>query len=98
MIQFPIPEKNEASIVSIVEPQPEISNVTIQLPRPFVYKNDCQVPWNYNMQIVTTRGTEYKLEEAEVNNLSLGLGGITRSGRCYTSEELEKKDMNWGRQ
>ena len=46
VIQFPIPEKDEvqASIVSIVQPQPGVSNVTIQLPRPFVYKDDYQVP------------------------------------------------------
>ena len=43
------------------------------------------------MQIVNTRGTERKVEEADVDNLSSGLGGITRNGRCYTSEELKKR-------
>jgi hypothetical protein len=43
------------------------------------------------MHIVTTRGTKRKMEEEDVDNLSSGLGGITRSGRCYTSEELKKR-------
>uniref|UniRef100_A0A2N9HYS4 Reverse transcriptase domain-containing protein n=2 Tax=Fagus sylvatica TaxID=28930 RepID=A0A2N9HYS4_FAGSY len=38
-----------------------------------------------------------KVEEAEVDNLSSGLGGITRSGRCYTSEELEKRRKELGK-
>ena len=48
------------------------------------------------MKIVTTRGIEHKVEEAEVDNLSSGLGGITRSGKCYTSEELEKRRKELG--
>uniref|UniRef100_A0A2N9IAQ7 Uncharacterized protein n=1 Tax=Fagus sylvatica TaxID=28930 RepID=A0A2N9IAQ7_FAGSY len=49
------------------------------------------VPWNYIMHIVTTRGIERRMDETDVDNLSSGLGGITRSGRCYTSEELKKR-------
>jgi hypothetical protein len=37
------------------------------------------------------------VEEAEVENLSLGLRGITRSGRCYTSKELEKRRKELGK-
>ncbi len=48
------------------------------------------------MKIVTTRGIVHKVEEAEVDNLSSGLGGITRSGKCYTSEELEKRRKELG--
>lgn len=99
VIQFPIQERDEvhATTVSTLQPQPGVSNVTIQLPRPFVYKDGCQVPWNYSMQIVTTRGTEFKVEEADVDNLSLGLGGITRSGRRYTSVELKKRRKELGK-
>jgi hypothetical protein len=43
------------------------------------------------MHIVTTRGIERRMDETDVDNLSSGLGGITRSGRCYTSEELKKR-------
>jgi hypothetical protein len=38
-----------------------------------------------------TRESKPKTKEGEVGNLTSRLGGITRSGRCYTSEELEKR-------
>ncbi|XP_070049699.1 uncharacterized protein [Nicotiana tomentosiformis] len=41
------------------------------------------VPWNYKQVIVTYKGKEV---EEEVN----GTGGLTRSGRCFTPEELRK--------
>ncbi|XP_070033764.1 uncharacterized protein [Nicotiana tomentosiformis] len=41
------------------------------------------VPWNYNQVIVTYKGKEV---EEEVNET----GGLTRSGRCFTPEELRK--------
>ncbi|XP_070029950.1 uncharacterized protein [Nicotiana sylvestris] len=41
------------------------------------------VPWNYKQVIVTYKGKEI---EKEVNET----GGLTRSGRCFTSEELRK--------
>ncbi|XP_070021443.1 uncharacterized protein [Nicotiana sylvestris] len=41
------------------------------------------VPWNYKQVIVTYKGKEI---EEEVNET----GGLTRSGRCFTSEELRK--------
>ncbi|XP_070045058.1 uncharacterized protein [Nicotiana tomentosiformis] len=41
------------------------------------------IPWNYKQVIVTYKGKEV---EEEVN----GTGGLTRSGRCFTPEELRK--------
>ncbi|XP_070026183.1 uncharacterized protein [Nicotiana sylvestris] len=41
------------------------------------------VPWNYKQVIVTYKGKEI---EEEVNET----GGLTRSGRCFTPEELRK--------
>uniref|UniRef100_A0A2N9G920 RNA-directed DNA polymerase n=1 Tax=Fagus sylvatica TaxID=28930 RepID=A0A2N9G920_FAGSY len=38
-----------------------------------------------------------KMEEEVVGNLTSGLGGITRSGRCYTPEELEKRRKEIGK-
>jgi hypothetical protein len=38
-----------------------------------------------------------KMEEEVVGNLTSGLGGITRSGRYYTSEELEKRRKEIGK-
>uniref|UniRef100_A0A1S4AYV5 G-patch domain-containing protein n=1 Tax=Nicotiana tabacum TaxID=4097 RepID=A0A1S4AYV5_TOBAC len=43
------------------------------------------VPWNYNQVIVTYKGKEV---EEEVNET----GGLTRSGRCFTPEELRKSN------
>ena len=37
------------------------------------------------------------MEEEVVGNLTSGLGGITRSGRCYTPEELEKRRKEIGK-
>ncbi|XP_016469259.2 uncharacterized protein LOC107791673 [Nicotiana tabacum] len=41
------------------------------------------IPWNYKQVIVTYKGKEI---EEEVNET----GGLTRSGRCFTPEELRK--------
>ncbi|XP_070014494.1 uncharacterized protein [Nicotiana sylvestris] len=41
------------------------------------------IPWNYKQVIVTYKG---KVIEEEVNET----GGLTRSGRCFTPEELRK--------
>ncbi len=38
-----------------------------------------------------------RIEEGEIGNLTSGLGGITRSGRCYTPEELEKRRKEMGK-
>uniref|UniRef100_A0A2N9FL38 Uncharacterized protein n=1 Tax=Fagus sylvatica TaxID=28930 RepID=A0A2N9FL38_FAGSY len=38
-----------------------------------------------------------KTKEEVVGNLTSGLGGITRSGRCYTPEELEKRRKEAGK-
>uniref|UniRef100_A0A2N9EXH5 Uncharacterized protein n=1 Tax=Fagus sylvatica TaxID=28930 RepID=A0A2N9EXH5_FAGSY len=48
-------------------------------------------PWNYGMKVISTRESKPKTKEEVVGNLTSGLGGITRSGRCYTPEELEKR-------
>uniref|UniRef100_M1BZX9 Gag/pol polyprotein n=1 Tax=Solanum tuberosum TaxID=4113 RepID=M1BZX9_SOLTU len=44
------------------------------------------VPWNYNKITVVYRGKEIVEEVDEV-------GGLTRSGRCYSQEELRKGKM-----
>ncbi|XP_070029866.1 uncharacterized protein [Nicotiana sylvestris] len=41
------------------------------------------IPWNYKQVIVTYKGKEIKEEVSET-------GGLTRSGRCFTPEELRK--------
>ncbi|XP_022736187.1 uncharacterized protein LOC111289419 [Durio zibethinus] len=54
--------------------------VTIKVPGPFPYQNDKTVPWKYDYDVVVNPDTA---------NIT-GVGGITRSGRCYTPEALEK--------
>jgi hypothetical protein len=49
------------------------------------------------MKIISTREGKPKIEEEVVGNLTSGLGGITRSGRCYTPEELEKRRKEIGK-
>ena len=45
------------------------------------------VPWNYNNTAVVYRGKEIVEEVDEA-------GGLTRSGRCYSPEELRKGKMS----
>ncbi|GFS28378.1 hypothetical protein Acr_00g0001420 [Actinidia rufa] len=50
----------------------------------FPYETDHQAPWGYGLEVVTSTGVKIEPEVAEI-------GGMTRSGRCYTPEELESK-------
>ena len=84
-------------MIYVTRPREKILSVIIQLPQSFQYKNNNKVPWNYRMQVITTRENKPKIEEGEVGNLTLGLGGIIRSGRCYTLEELEKRRKEMGK-
>ncbi|XP_057976001.1 uncharacterized protein LOC131163431 [Malania oleifera] len=54
--------------------------VMISAPRPFTYRSDRAVPWRYNCE-VHTEGETSSAAEAR---------GITRSGRVYMPEVLEK--------
>uniref|UniRef100_A0A2N9FLT5 Uncharacterized protein n=1 Tax=Fagus sylvatica TaxID=28930 RepID=A0A2N9FLT5_FAGSY len=56
-----------------------------------------RIPWNYGMKVISTRESKPKTKEEVVGNLTSGLGGITRSGRCYTPEELEKRRKEAGK-
>jgi hypothetical protein len=49
------------------------------------------------MKVISTREGKPKTEEEVVGNLASGLGGITRSGRCYTPEELERRRKEIGK-
>lgn len=42
------------------------------------------MPWNYEAKVLNPAKTE------PVANIA-GVGGMTRSGRCYTPEELERR-------
>ncbi|XP_075106868.1 uncharacterized protein LOC142179880 [Nicotiana tabacum] len=45
--------------------------------------NTKAIPWNYNKTVMTYKGKEIVEETGE-------MGGLTRSGRCYSLEELRK--------
>ncbi|XP_027337054.1 uncharacterized protein LOC113850691 [Abrus precatorius] len=56
--------------------------ITIQVPAPFPYKDNKAVPWKYDARVYS--------DTLVVSNVA-GVGGMTRSGRIYTPEELRKE-------
>ena len=61
-----------------------VQPITVKLPHRFPYETDHQAAWVYGLEVVTSTGVKIEPEVAEI-------GGMTRSGRCYTPEELESK-------
>ena len=55
------------------------------MPKPLPYKDSHHVLWKYEVTLISTW-----IRKEEVSNISLGLTKLTKSGRCYTPEELEK--------
>ena len=84
-------------MISKVKSQEKNPSVIIQLPQSFQHKDNKKVPWNYGMQVIATRENKSKIEERKVGNLTSGFEGITKSGRCYTPEELEKRRKKMGK-
>ena len=67
--------------------------VIIRMLKSFPYEDSHHVPWKYDVSLISTR-----IEKEEVySNISSGLFGLTRSGRCYTLEELEKRRKEIGK-
>jgi hypothetical protein len=99
VIQYATKEKVmlQTASVSTVQSSEKVPSVVIQVPQPFPYHDNKRVPWNYGMKVISTREGKPKMEEEVVGNLTSGLGGITRSGRCYTPEELEKRRKEIGK-
>uniref|UniRef100_A0A2N9HG88 G-patch domain-containing protein n=1 Tax=Fagus sylvatica TaxID=28930 RepID=A0A2N9HG88_FAGSY len=87
----------QTASVSAVQSSEKVPSVVIQVPRPFPYQDSKKIPWNYGMKVISTRESQPKTKEEVVGNLTSGLGGITRSGRCYTPEELEKRRKEAGK-
>jgi hypothetical protein len=99
IIQYATKEKImlQTASVSTVQSSEKVPSVVIQVPQPFPYHDNKRVPWNYGMKVISTWESKPKMEEEVVGNLTSGLGGITRSGRCYTPEELEKRRKEIGK-
>ena len=57
------------------------------MPKLFPYEDSHCVPWKYDVSLISTRTRK---DEA-CSNISSGLSRLTRSGHCYTLEELEKR-------
>ncbi|KAK9986699.1 hypothetical protein SO802_031650 [Lithocarpus litseifolius] len=60
--------------------------MVIRMPKPFPYKDSRCDLWKYDVTLISTRTGK----EDVCSNISSGLAGLTRIGRCYTLEELEK--------
>ncbi|XP_052735544.1 uncharacterized protein LOC128197529 [Vigna angularis] len=65
------------------------SPVVIRVPALFPYKNEKVVPWRYG----THASSEEQSVDPAVKNIS-GIGGMTRSGRIFTSSELARERVN----
>ena len=64
-----------------------IPRVVIKVSTPFRYTSDKVVPWNYTSQVVSPEPQAVRVsleikQEPSVNDI-VGIGGLTRSGRCY---------------
>ncbi|XP_070007963.1 uncharacterized protein [Nicotiana sylvestris] len=73
----PITRQNQGSTKGITKPI--ITRPAVQPP----VTNTKTIPWNYNKTVMTYKGKEIIEEVGET-------GGLTRSGRCYSPEELRK--------
>ncbi|KAA0061241.1 uncharacterized protein E6C27_scaffold455G00760 [Cucumis melo var. makuwa] len=71
---FVIHYEEKPSIMSYIQ-KPKA--MTVEIPGPFAYKDNHAVPWKYECQFITD------------NVVSATVGGITRSGRCYTPDNLK---------
>ena len=60
---------------------------------PFPYKDSHCVPWKYDVTLIST----WTRKEEVCSNISSSLAWLTRSGRCYTPEELEKRKKEIGK-
>ncbi|KAK9997934.1 hypothetical protein SO802_017537 [Lithocarpus litseifolius] len=58
-----------------------------------ILPNSHRVPWKYDVYLISTRSGK----EEVYSNISTSLFGLTRSGRCYTPEELEKRRKEIGK-
>ena len=61
----------EAAIIEL--PKIPIPVLMVEVPKPFPYKSQKAIPWDYNCNYT---------HQTAVNDLT-GVGGLTRSGRCY---------------
>ena len=99
VVQYVAKEKVvlQTAMVSAVQSSEKVPSVVIQVPQPFPYQDNKRVLWNYGTKVISTREGKPETKEEVVGNLASGLSGITRSGRCYTPEELERRRKEMGK-
>ncbi|EOY16577.1 Uncharacterized protein TCM_035381 [Theobroma cacao] len=72
--------------------------MTIEVPKPFPYKDDKAVLWNYNCNVQVSKAGKWMVE-SQYNAANItGVGGITHSGRRYTPEALENLKKEKGKE
>ena len=59
----------------------------------FPYKDDHSVSWKYDVTLFSACTGK----ENVCSTVSSGLSRLTRSGRCYTPEELERRRKDLGK-
>ena len=61
--------------------------------KPFPYEDNHRVPWKYDVSLIST----WTKKEEVCSNISSSISRLTRNGRCYTPEELEKRRKEIGK-
>jgi hypothetical protein len=69
-------------------PEKRVDPIVFHVPTPFPFESTKKVPWNY-LPIVSVGGKPITNIEPAIVNIA-GLGGITRSGRIFFSDQTSK--------
>lgn len=74
------------------------AKMIIEVPKPFPYKDNKAVPWNYNCNVQVSEAKKWIAESQDDAANITGVGGITRSGRCYSPEAFENLKNEKGKE
>lgn len=80
----------------------DVQPLRISAPAPFPYKENKAVPWNYNCEVTAqdsdpnTVSKDASPEDEDTANIT-GVGGMTRSGRCYAPDTAERARKRKGK-
>ncbi|XP_017974513.1 PREDICTED: uncharacterized protein LOC108661585 [Theobroma cacao] len=74
------------------------AKMIIEVPKPFPYKDDKAVSWNYNCSVQVSKVEKWIAESQDDAANITSVGGITSSGRCYSQEALENLKNEKGKE
>ncbi|EOY03000.1 Uncharacterized protein TCM_017392 [Theobroma cacao] len=74
------------------------AKMIIEVPKPFPYKDNKAVPWNYNCNVQVSEAKKWIAESQDDAANITGVRGITRSGRCYSPEAFENLKNEKGKE